>query len=340
MTCNRLFIGLMALVLVAGIGVAEESKDAFYYNRLLGRGINLGNALDAPREGDWGMRLEEEYFDLIKQAGFNAVRIPTRWSAHAAKSSPYTIDEAFFKRLDWAVEQALAHGLVAVLNMHHYDEIYQEPGAHRERFLAMWEQIAKRYHDQPDRLYFEILNEPNSKLDAKLWNEYLNDALRIIRDSNPERIVIVGPTQWNAFTHLKALKLPENDRRLIVTFHYYLPFKFTHQGASWAKGSEPWVGTKWTASDEEKQAIRRDFDTAAAWAKEHNRPLYLGEFGVYSRADMESRARWTAFVRDEAEKRGFSWAYWEFGSGFGAYDRQKREWRKPLLEALVPGRTD
>jgi endoglucanase len=37
----------------------------------------------------------------------------------------------------------------------------------------------------------------------------------------------------------------------------------------------------------------------------------------------------------EAEKRGFSWAYWEFGSGFGAYDREKKEWRQPLLKALM-----
>jgi len=40
-------------------------------------------------------------------------------------------------------------------------------------------------------------------------------------------------------------------------------------------------------------------------------------------------------VVDEAEKHGFSFAYWEFGSGFGAYDPKNRAWKKPILEALI-----
>ena len=60
----------------------------------------------------------------------------------------------------------------------------------------------------------------------------------------------------------------------------------------------------------------------------------MGEFGAYSAADMESRARWTIAVVREATGRGFSFAYWEFGSGFVAYDPAKKEWRRPLLVAL------
>jgi endoglucanase len=51
---------------------------------------------------------------------------------------------------------------------------------------------------------------------------------------------------------------------------------------------------------------------------------------------MESRARWTATVRAAAEARGFAWAYWEFGAGFGIYDRDAETWRVPLLTALMP----
>ncbi len=79
-----------------------------------------------------------------------------------------------------------------------------------------------------------------------------------------------------------------------------------------------------------------NFDVAAEWGKQHKRPIYLGEFGVYHKAGIDSRTAWTRFVRESARQRGFSWAWWEFGSGFSVYDIAKNEWNEPLLRALVP----
>ena len=312
-----------------------SKQDAFYYNRLLARGLNLGNALEAPREGDWRLVLEEQYFADIEQAGFDSVRIPIRWSAHAQQSAPFEIDEPFFERVDWAINEVLKRGLVAVINMHHYEEIFSEPAEHRERFLRLWEQIARRYQGYPDRLFFELLNEPHANLTDAVWNAYLRDTLQVVRETNPHRIVILGPGRWNNVGQLSSLELPGDDRRLIVTFHYYDPFPFTHQGAGWVKGSQRWLGSRWDGSAEEKQAINADLDKAAQWAESENRPLYLGEFGAYSKADMESRVRWTRHVRQEAERRGISWAYWEFAAGFGVFDRESNEWRTELLSALI-----
>jgi endoglucanase len=280
--------------------------------------------------------LQEEYFQLIKEAGFDSVRIPIRWSAHAMTKEPYTITLSFFERVDWAINQALSQGLLVVINVHHYEELIRDPAGHRARFLALWKQIAEHYQDYPAELLFEILNEPNGPLTATVWNELLRDALQIIRVSNPNRNVIVGPAEWNGINALYSLELPAEDRHLIVTVHYYNPFQFTHQGAEWVAGSAPWLGTTWQGTDSEKRAVERDFDLAAAWAKKNGRPLYLGEFGSYSKADMDSRARWTSFVARQAEARGMSWAYWEFCAGFGVYDRARRDWNKPLLEALIP----
>ncbi|MGB9896107.1 MAG: cellulase family glycosylhydrolase, partial [Thermoproteota archaeon] len=87
----------------------------------------------------------------------------------------------------------------------------------------------------------------------------------------------------------------------------------------------------------EQKQITDELDIAAQWAREHNNvSLFMGEFGAYSKADMESRVRWTYFVAREAEKRNISWAYWEFCSGFGAYDPVKNKWREDLLNALIP----
>jgi endoglucanase len=324
---------LPALLLAAPAFAAEP--DVHAANKRLGRGVNLGNALEAPKEGAWGMTLRAEFFKTIKDAGFDSVRLPVKWSAHAQAGPPYTIDPEFFARVDWAIDQALKNDLNIVVNVHHYDELTADPDRHLPRLVGLWEQIAARYKDRPAGVYFELLNEPHDKLNEARWNAAIPQVMAAVRKTNPTRPVIVGPGQWNAIRAIDKLELPKDDRNLIVTVHFYDPFEFTHQGASWAKGSEKWVGRKWTGTDAEKEAIRKRFEQAAAWGKKHARPIFLGEFGAYQVADMDSRARWTRFVVEEAERLGFSWAYWEFGAGFGAYDREAGKWREPLRAALL-----
>ena len=332
MNCLRLAT-LLIVVWQPVTALAAEPAAADEINRRLGRGINFGNALEAPREGEWGFRIEDRYFDDVKQAGFDTIRLPVRWSAHALPEAPFTIDAGFFERVDQIVDQALKRDLNLVLNIHHYEELYTKPDEQEARFLALWRQIAERYADRSDRLVFELLNEPRDPLSADRWNTLFPKALAVVRESNPTRAVIVGPGNWNNIMALSVLELPE-DEHLIVTIHYYSPFQFTHQGASWAEGSDRWLGTTW-GDERDREAVRSDLEKAAAWAKEHKRPLFLGEFGAYSKADMDSRAKWTSFVRSEAERLGMSWAYWEFGSGFGAFDPETNSWRRPLKDALL-----
>ena len=98
------------------------------------------------------MELKEEYFPAIQQAGFRHVRIPIKWSAHAKTEPPYTVDRKFFGRIDWAIEQALSRGLMAIINTHHYDEIVKDPDQHEARLVGLWKQIAERYKDRADYL--------------------------------------------------------------------------------------------------------------------------------------------------------------------------------------------
>lgn len=305
-------------------------------NEKLGRGINLGNALEAPNEGEWGVRLKAEYFAAIKKAGFDSVRLPVCWSAHAQASAPYTIDPEFARRVDWAVDQAMANHLNIVINVHHYGEMDTAPDEHLPRLIGLWQQIAARYQDRPASVYFELLNEPHGQLTAAKWNAAIPKLLAVVRKTNPQRPIIVGPVQWNSIRALDRLELPQRDRQLIVTVHFYDPFEFTHQGASWVKGAEKWRGRTWAGTEAEKTAIRKQLEKAAAWAKAHERPVYLGEFGAYQAADLPSRVRWTRFMVHEAERLGFSWSYWEYCAGFGAYDPKAEAWREPLKAALLP----
>ncbi len=314
---------------------AAQSLSANNFVKRLGSGINLGNALDAPVEGAWGVTLQPEYFSAIKSAGFSHVRLPVCWSAHALATPPYAIEPAFMERVAWAISQAKKNGLLVVLNMHHYDAFEQAPDMHQPRFDAMWKQIAQRFAGEPEDVAFELYNEPCKVIDAAKWNQIAAQTLRLVRQSNAQRFVVIGPINWNSISKLSELSLPESDSRLIVTVHYYEPFHFTHQGASWiGPETTQWLGTKWLGAAPEVAAIAQDLDKASAWGKEHNRPIYLGEFGAYEKADMESRARWTQTVRELAGQRGMATAYWEFCSGFGAFDSQSHRWREPLLKAL------
>jgi endoglucanase len=320
--------------MLTGPGEPAQAETVAQFNHRLGSGINLGNALEAPKEGDWGVVLQPEYFPLIKTAGFSHVRLPVSWSTHAGVNAPYTLDPAFVERVDWAIKQARKSGLAIVLNMHHFEELEAEPDAHTSRFLAMWQQIAEHLRNEPDDLAFEFYNEPAKKIDAAKWNLLFAQTLKIVRTSNPKRCIVVGPVDWNDLHALSSLQLPD-DKNLLVTIHYYDPKRFTHQGASWmGEESKKWLGTTWTATPTETAKLTADFDEAATWARQHDRPIYLGEFGAYEKADMASRVCWTKAVRAQAKNHNFSDAYWEFCSGFGAYDPQAKQWRAPLLEAL------
>jgi endoglucanase len=163
---------------------------------------------------------------------------------HARRGTPpYAIDPMFSSRVDWVINQALSRDLATVINVHHYDEMYKDPVEHLPRLVSLWKQIARHYRGYPDRLYFELLNEPFDQLTDERWQAVFSELLRAVRETNPTRMVIVGPAYWNGFSHLEQLRLPEEDRRLIATFYYYSPFQFTHQGASWVSGSDAWKGT-------------------------------------------------------------------------------------------------
>lgn len=315
---------------------SKDTRDIFAQNRLIGRGVNV-LGYDPVWESRERGRFQERHFRLIKEAGFDSVRIVLYPFRFGRADAQHQISARWFKTADWAVEQALANHLTAILDFHEYEAMGDNPEANKDRFLAMWQQIADHFRGAPPSVLFEVLNEPNKKLTPELWNKYLREALAVIRQSNPTRAVIVGPGSWNNITALDKLRLPEDDKNLIVTVHYYNPFPFTHQGASWA-GMKGKVGVSWQGTAAERQAVARDFDRAQAWAARHGRPVFLGEFGAYEPGDLASRVRWTECVAREAEKRGWSWAYWQFEGSFFAYDMKRQEWVAPIRDALVVGK--
>jgi endoglucanase len=441
---------------------------AFAANKLLAKSINY-SGLEFPVEGDWTPKLEEASFETIKQAGFTAIRLPVKFSGHALQAAPYTLEPVFMARVDWAIQNATKRGLAIIVDMHHYGELMMEPVAHRERFLALWDQIARRYQNQPASVIFEIGNEPHGKLD-QVWNEHQNSAIEVIRRSNPTRALIVGTKDWNSAVHLPHMAF-SSDPNLIVTFHHYGPHSFTHQGAHWETPVQP-TGVTWPSANLEwrhgwqsypnntdvalepsgigltfkglwsgltlhypypasgvyllrlktdraaevvvschtpandkgfeviapkylrvetqagvvqdvsisscgngnaftdlsiqsplegaqpkvtfqklelvdsagahpfalnaQELIRAALDLASDWGNANNRPMFMGEFGTYIKTDQASRERYTKFNREEADKRGISWAYFDFSTYFRVYELDTKTWQTGLLKALIP----
>lgn len=295
------------------------------------RCINMGNALDAPKEGEWGHVIQKDSFRAIKQAGFDTVRIPIRWSAYTGRGPDYKIDPRFFARVDEVINQALAQNLQIIINIHHFEELNENPSANRGKFITLWEQIASRYAGLPSSVYFEVLNEPNGNLKGDVMRDILTAGFNKIRETNPTRILIMGGENWSGINSLPSIPRL-NDPNQVFTFHYYDPFKFTHQKASWTdlKNSP----TKGWGSRQDRRELKEAAEYAAKAQVDLGIPLFLGEIGAYEKAPYEDVVKYTEETRRAFEGAGLSWCVWSFTATFPFYDQDSRQWDSRKLAAL------
>jgi len=330
------------------------------------RGINLGNRLDAPNEGDWGGVIQAEDFPFIAQRGFDHVRIPIRFSGHALAESPYTIDAAFFSRVDTVLDQAAAANLAVVVDMHAYDDLAANVAAQRDRFVALWTQIAARYQSRPDTVAFELLNEPYSQLDTT-WNDVMLPAIQAIRATNPRRLLIVDSVFWADPTRLSTLTLPD-DANIMAAIHLYEPKLFTFQGQDWigaaflttgvifpgppATPIEPVQAAKdatwanqWFIDYNTKPAATNPSGPATvaaqialitAYRQSQGRTVYNGEWGPQDGGALDSRVRLVTEVRQQCESAGIGWAIWEDPENMNLFDSGAGTWLTEIIDALLP----
>ena len=324
---------LSALVLLAGLFVSAVRAEDAAFARLakLGRGINI-LGYDGIWEGGKNAPFRSANLSMIHDAGFSHVRINFFGFKHM--DSRNILDEAVLERLDAVIEEVLSRKLIPILDEHDNDYCQRYLTNCAEKLNAFWRQMSSRYRGRYPTLIFEILNEPGGKMTAPVWNSLLSEVLSIIRSTNPERLVIVAALN-SEDTTIDQLILPAHDRNLIATFHYYAPIEFTHQGAPWSSKFRGIGPMEWGNAEEGHKVIA-DFQRINAWSQKENRPIYLGEFGVYERAPVKSRSQYLSFVARSAERYGWAWAYWQFDHDFAAFDSNQQTWKRDILDALIP----
>ena len=295
------------------------------------RCVNMGNSLEAPANGEWGMPLDLEDFARIRAAGFDTVRIPIRWSDYTDADDGFSIRQDFMAQVQKAAAVALDQDLNVVLNVHHFEEMMENPRAEMARFLAIWEQTSAAFSDAPDDLWFETLNEPYGALKGRVLQNAQQEAVEIIRRTNPERIIILGGEDWSNVDTLNSNIAPP-DEHIVYTFHYYDPFDFTHQNAPWTGPDGPKKKRGW-GSQADMAELAKAVQTASRFRTQIGRPVFMGEFGVYEDVDAGERVKWTGAVRKAMEEADIPWCLWSFSNSFALYDRNLG-WDEEMVAVL------
>jgi len=335
------------------------------------RGVNLGNCLEAPPGADWGAHYTAADFDAIAAQGFDHVRIPAAWHYHAGDGPAYTISNAFFAQVDALVTNALSRGLHAIVNVHHFHAFTNNPTAQSDKLYAMWEQIAAHYRATPHTLAFELLNEPTGAATTEVMNPIYAAAIARIRTIAPDRLIFVGPGDYNRIAELEKLTLPAADSNLVVTVHDYEPFYFTHQGAHWTHPATATTGivypgppptplaphpetldnegvAAWLARYNRlerainpcsRDAWRDALAYARAWSDHFGRPVHVGEWGAYRHMDAASRRRFHAERREDLDAQHLPWALWDWKAEFRYWDPDAGAPVDGLREAILPAPT-
>lgn len=295
------------------------------------RGVNLGNALEAPSEGDWGYSIREPHLDVIKDAGFDGVRIPVRWDQHM--DSTGRVSDAHMARVAEVVGWALERDLRVQLDVHHFATLIEQPNQEMPRFLALWRQIAERFEHAPPSLMFEPLNEPNGgRWNGARLTELQARTLAVIRESNPTRLIVLGPGNWQNIDALRDWRPPEGEN-VAVSVHYYEPHAFTHQGAEWLGPDAPEFGREWGTGDD-RRTVLQHIEAAARWGRERGYAMQLGEFGVNRHVNPAQRASWTRAVREACEAESMAWCAWDFAGAFPVYDSWQGQFLPLMRDAL------
>jgi endoglucanase len=328
----------------------------------LARGINVPFWfwLGPQHLNDVFTRLNPSDFELIRDLGFTYVRVPVALDVVLDEDDPDLLDDDWLLALDWAIETLVSYDLAVMVDLHStaptstggtvYSGRLEDDPAFVETFIAFWRNFAAHLRTtNPEMVFLEPMNEPVFEDDPSRWPPIQAELLAAIRAEAPDHTLIATSARWSNVETFVELE-PLVDPNIVYNFHFYEPFYFTHQGASWAGEmvanmrlvpypSSPEaiaMALDMVCDEQAQQAIRgygqERWDAAklddligqaAAWGAQHNVRLICNEFGVYKPFAMQDdRWQWFADVITLLEGYGIGWAMWEYDDSFGLVERR------------------
>lgn len=314
----------------------------------LKKGINFGQLNFDYGIGYDSYMLQGKYYDMIREKGFDHIRVPVDFFQYMGEAPEYKIDEEFMHKMDTIINLCLSAGLKLVLDAHHFaGDLQVNVSGNEPRYYAMWEQLAERYQNYPSGLVFELINEPGNLSEikgggpdvvttSKIMRIQAN-AIKIIRKTNPTRL-IVHATQWNngAAQLMDTEPLLPDDENIIMSVHCYSPGKFTHQGADWSEyeGGTP-GGVYW--DDSMKYEIQLTFNMVKAYQEKYGRPVWIGEIGAMHNSTPEGqRALYAKAIIEIMNDAKCGWCWFDFDSNFGIFSQSTDAWMTDgVVDALV-----
>lgn len=364
------FLAVMILTVMACSKTEESATNDFRIKR----GTNLSHWLSQSEERGEARRthIQEDDFARLDSLGFDFVRIPIDevqfWDEEGNK-----LPEAWqllTQALDWSVK----HHLRAIVDLHiirsHYfnavnegqedaNTLFTSEKAQQD-LINLWYQLSealKGYSN--DSVAYEFMNEPVAP-EHEQWNQLIAKVHAALRKVEPKRTLVIGSNLWQGYQTIKYLRVPENDKNIVLSFHYYNPMILTHYGAWWTpigkyKGKVNYPGILVSKEDYEAapdslkpelepyltqeyniDKIRADFKDAIEAAKKYNLQLFCGEWGVYEPVDRNLAYAWTKDMLKVFDEFNIAWTTWCYDADFGFWDQKKHDFKdKPLVDLLM-----
>lgn len=342
------------------------------------RGTNISHWLSQSEQRGEARRLhiQEDDFARLEEIGFDFVRIPIDevqfWDEQGNK-----LPEAW-DLLNNALDWAKKHNLRAIVDLHiirsHYFNAVNEGDKaantlftsekSQEDLINLWRQLSEFLKDRSnDWVAYEFMNEPVAE-EHEQWNQLIAKVHKALRELEPQRTLVIGSNLWQGHQTIKYLKVPEGDKNIILSFHYYNPMLLTHYGAWWSplcaayKGKVNYPGVLVSKEDYDAapdaikpelkpyteevwniDKIREQFKDAIEAAKKYDLQLFCGEWGVYEPVDRELAYNWYRDVLTVFDEFDIAWTTWCYDADFGFWDQQRHCYKDyPLVELLMSGK--
>jgi endoglucanase len=284
-------------------------------------------------------------FTNIKSLGCDVIRLPINLHFMTNGEPDFILDPLFTDFLDSAVTWAEELQINLILDNHTFDPSVDTDPSIEGTLIKVWTQMAEHYKNRMEYIFYEILNEPHGISDA-LWGSIQGHVIDAIRAVDAYHTIIVGGAEWNSYNNLQYIPDYEDDN-LIYTFHFYDPFLFTHQGATWTNPSMAtlagvpfpyhpdsmpdfpsdlmgtWIESSFNYYEHDGTVarVKELLDIAIDFSNTRNVPIFCGEFGVYiPNSPGYDRVAWYDTVRTYLESNGIAWTIWDYIGSFGIFE--------------------